>query len=277
MELDGKVAIITGSSRGLGKVWATALAQAGATVVVTARTEKEAGATLEVHLPGEHFPGRGNRVFTGALPGTMYETAAEIEALGGKALPVKCDVTKEDDIRAMVATTLDHFGRIDILVNNAGIFPRQHFLGMTEEQWDNMQNVNLKSMFFSMQLTLPHMIARRKGRIVNISSVTFHLGMADLTHYVASKGGVIGLTRALAREAGEHNIHINCITPGAIQTQSEARFVTEEQTREFLAHQCLKRRLGPLDIARVCLFLSSEWSDGMTGQVLNVDAGWVMH
>jgi len=248
MLLKGDVALVTGTATGIGESIARLFAQEGARVFL-----------LDTDAAGNQA------------------VADSIREQGGWAQAFTGDVSKAAEIAPMVSSALETFGQIDILVNNAGIFPRQPFLGMTEEQWDIMQNVNLKSMFFSTQLTLPHMIARRKGRIVNISSVTFHLGMADLTHYVASKGGVIGLTRALAREAGEHNIHINCITPGAIQTQSEARFVTDEQTREFLAHQCLKRRLGPLDIARVCLFLSSELSDGMTGQVLNVDAGWVMH
>jgi 3-oxoacyl-[acyl-carrier protein] reductase len=132
-------------------------------------------------------------------------------------------------------------------------------------------------MFHGMKTVLPYMVSRGSGKIVNISSVTFHLGMAMLTHYVASKGGVIGLTRSLAREMGPHNIHINCITPGAIKTLAEAKVVTEEQAREFMSSQCLQRRIMPLDVARVCLFLSSELSDGMTGQTLNVDGGWVMH
>jgi 3-oxoacyl-[acyl-carrier protein] reductase len=140
-----------------------------------------------------------------------------------------------------------------------------------------MQDTNLKSMFHSMKAVLPHMVARGSGKIVNISSVTFHLGMAALSHYVTSKGGVIGLTRSLAREMGPHNIHINCITPGAIKTAAEATVVTDEQAREFVAHQSLQRRIMPLDVARVCLFLSCELSDGMTGQTLNVDGGWVMH
>jgi 3-oxoacyl-[acyl-carrier protein] reductase len=148
---------------------------------------------------------------------------------------------------------------------------------MTEQQWDEMQDINLKGMFHCIQAVLPHMISQRAGKIVNISSVTFHLGMASLTHYVASKGGVIGLTRALAREVGEHNIHVNCITPGAIKTESEARFVTDAQAKEMMAKQSLQRRIMPLDVARVCLFLSSELSDGMTGQSLNVDGGWVMY
>jgi len=121
------------------------------------------------------------------------------------------------------------------------------------------------------------MIARRRGKIVNISSVTFHLGVPNLTHYVASKGGVIGLTRSLAREVGKHNIHINCITPGAILVEAEKLFVSEEQVQAFVAQQSLERRILPIDVARAALFLSCELSDGMTGQTLNVDGGWVMH
>ena len=148
---------------------------------------------------------------------------------------------------------------------------------MTEQQWDEMQAINLKSMFHTTQAVLPDMLAQRAGKIVNISSVTFHLGMAQLTHYVASKGGVIGLTRALAREVGPQNIHVNCITPGAIDVEAEKLFVTEEQIKAWLDQQSLKRRIGPLDIARTCLFLASPLSDGLTGQTLNVDGGWYMN
>jgi 3-oxoacyl-[acyl-carrier protein] reductase len=101
--------------------------------------------------------------------------------------------------------------------------------------------------------------------------------MASMTHYVASKGGVIGLTRSLAREVGPHNVHVNCITPGAIKTVAEAKVVTDEQAKDMVSHQSLKRRIMPLDVARVCLFLSSELSDAMTGQCLNVDGGWMMY
>jgi 3-oxoacyl-[acyl-carrier protein] reductase len=201
---------------------------------------------------------------------TVAESLPGAAALAG-------DVSNAADFRRVVDAALDRNGRIDVLINNAGIYPRQTFLEMTEAQWDEMQDVNLKSMFHSMKAVLPPMVARRSGKIVNISSVTFHLGMATLSHYVASKGGVIGLTRSLAREMGPHNIHINCITPGAIKTPAEAKVVTEEQARQFMASQSLQRRIMPIDVARVCLFLSSELSDGMTGQVLNVDGGWVMH
>jgi len=121
------------------------------------------------------------------------------------------------------------------------------------------------------------LMAARAGKIVNISSVTFFLGVGNLAHYTASKGGVIGLTRSLARAAGPYNVHVNCVTPGFIQTESEVRFVNEDEARQMVADQCLARRISPLDVARVCLFLACELSDGMTGQCLNVDGGWVMH
>ena len=140
-----------------------------------------------------------------------------------------------------------------------------------------MQSIDLKSLFHMTQAALPEIMDRGMGKIVNISSVIFHLGMATLTHYVASKGGVIGLTRALAREVGAHNIHVNCITPGAIQVEPEKMFVSDEQINAWLESQSLKRRILPMDIARVCLFLASQLSDGMTGQKLNVDGDWGMY
>jgi len=248
MLLKDHVALITGTATGIGEAIARLFAQNGARVFLLDRD------------------GDGNRA-----------VAESIRSEGGRSQAFAGDVRRAADIAPVVKAAGDQFGQIDILINNAGIFPRRRFLDVTEEEWDEMQDVNLKSMFHSIQLVLPHMIARRSGRIVNISSVTFHMGVAGLSHYVASKGGVIGLTRSLAREAGEHNVHVNCITPGAIKTESEARFVSEEQARDFMSRQCLQRRLGPLDVARVCLFLSSELSDGMTGQCLNVDAGWVMY
>jgi 3-oxoacyl-[acyl-carrier protein] reductase len=121
------------------------------------------------------------------------------------------------------------------------------------------------------------MVRQRAGTIVNIASVTFFTGLAPLTHYIASKGAIIGFTRALAREMGEHNVHVNCITPGAIETEGERKLMSKEQADPVMALQSLKRRIGPLDVARVCLFLSSELSDAMTGQTLNVDGGWIMY
>ncbi|HYM13711.1 MAG TPA: SDR family oxidoreductase, partial [Bryobacterales bacterium] len=176
-----------------------------------------------------------------------------------------------------VQDALARFGRIDILINNAGVYPRQSFLEMTEKEWDDMQEVNLKGVFHCTKLVLPLMIERRAGKIVNISSVTFFKGMANLVHYVATKGGVIGFTRALAREIGPYNIHINCITPGAVEVETEKLVATPEQMAAIVEQQCLNRRIVPIDIARVCLFLSTDLSDALTGQTINVDGGLVMH
>jgi len=248
MLLNDKTALITGAATGIGEAVARLFASEGARVFLLDRDD-----------------GRNRAV------------AESIRSVGGWAQDFAGDVRHAKEIAPAVASAIREFGQIDILINNAGIYPRQPFLSMAEEQWDEMQAVNLKSMYHCLQLTLPHMVARRAGKVVNISSVTFHLGMGNMTHYVASKGGVIGLTRSLAREMGEHNIHVNCITPGAIKTEAEARFVTDEQAKEFVSRQSLQRRLMPLDVARVCLFLSSELSDGMTGQCLNVDGGWAMY
>lgn len=246
--LKDRVALITGAATGIGEAVARLFASHGAHTYI-----------LDRDLAG------------------CQRVAESIVSAGGSATAFGGDLRRRVDIAPWVEGALGGFGRIDVLVNNAGIYPRQAFLGMSEAQWDEMHEINLKSMFHTLQLVLPHMVAQRSGKVVNISSVTFHLGMALLSHYVATKGGVIGLTRSLAREMGDHNIHVNCITPGAVKTEAEAKVLTVEQADGMVASQCLQRRILPLDIARVCLFLSSELSDGMTGQTLNVDGGWVMH
>src|SRR6185295_16677787 len=133
------------------------------------------------------------------------------------AIPFAADVRDPAALARAVDAAIARFGRIDILINNAGIYPRRAFLDITEAEWDQMHDINLKGIFHTMQHVLPHMIRQKSGKIVNISSVTFFLGMENLAHYVASKGGVIGLTRSVAREMGPHNIQVNCITPGAIE------------------------------------------------------------
>lgn len=248
MLLKSKVAVVTGSATGIGQGIAQLFGQHGAALLMLDRDEAR------------------NRA-----------AAAEIQSSGARALPIAADVRDRAAIHAAIGRAQEELGPIDILVNNAGIFPRQPFLTMTPEQWDEMQDINVKSIFHATQAVLPQMIARKSGKIVNISSVTFHLGTGKMAHYVTSKGGVLGLTRALSRELGEHNIHVNCVTPGAIRTESEKHFVSAEDEQEFLAHQSIKRRLEPLDVARACLFLSCDLSDAMTGQSLNVDGGWYMH
>jgi len=248
MLLKDRTALVTGAATGIGEALARLFAAEGAHV----------------------------QLFDRDLSGCAA-VAESIAAAGGSAAASAGDVRNPGEIMAAVRSAMDRFGRIDILINNAGIFPRRAFLEMSEAEWDEMQDVNLKSMFHTSKAVLPQMVSQHNGKIVNVSSVTFHLGVPGLTHYVASKGGVIGLTRSLAREMGPHNIHVNCVTPGAIHTRSEANFVNDEQVRQFVASQSLQRRITPLDVARACLFLSSELSDGMTGQTLNVDGGWAMH
>jgi 3-oxoacyl-[acyl-carrier protein] reductase len=249
MELiKGKVAIVTGAAAGIG-----------------------AGV-------GRLFAAEGAHVFLVDLDGAgVKKLAADLQSEGGSAFGFEADARNRDAMAKIVDDAITRFGRIDVLINNAGIYPRQPFLEMTEEQWDTMQDINMKSVFHCSKLVMPHMVRQQAGAIVNIASVTFFTGLAPLTHYIASKGAIIGFTRALAREMGEHNVHVNCITPGAIETEGERKLMAKEQADTVMAVQSLKRRMGPLDVARVCLFLSSELSDAMTGQTLNVDGGWIMY
>ena len=187
------------------------------------------------------------------------------------------DVSKAHTLAPCVNAALADHGCIDVVINNAGIYPRRALMDMTEAEWDRMQDVNLKSLFHISKLVLPGMMERRSGKIVNLSSVTFFKGMALMTHYVASKGGMIGFSRALAREMGPYNIHVNCVTPGAIKTEGEVVHADPAAIAAIQSRQCLDRRLLPGDVAGPCLFLASSLSDGMTGQTLNVDGGLVMY
>jgi 3-oxoacyl-[acyl-carrier protein] reductase len=249
MELmKGKVTIVTGAAAGIGAGVAGLFAENGA------------------------------HVFLADLDGAQVKkVAADLQAKGGSAFGFEANASSREAMAKVVEDAISRFGRIDVLINNAGVYPRQPFLEMTEEQWDAMQEINLKSVFHCSKLVAPYMVKQQAGAIVNISSVTFFTGLQNLTHYIASKGGIIGFTRALAREIGLHNVRVNCITPGAIETEGERKLMSKQQADTVMELQSLKRRIGPLDIARVCLFLSTELSDGMTGQTLNVDGGWIMY
>ncbi len=246
--LSGKVALVTGAAAGIGESIAHVFAAQGANVYA-----------LDIDRAG------------------VDRVARAIQSEGGSAWAAEADVRRTDMLQSVVEDVIRRSGRIDILINNAGIYPRRAFLDLTDQEWDEIQDINLKGVYRCMKLVLPHMVAQRSGKVVNISSVTFLKGLANLSHYIASKGGVIGLTRAVAREMGPHNIHINCITPGAIEVEREKEVATPEQMAAIVAQQSLERRLVPIDVARVCLFLASELSDGMTGQTVNVDGGLVMY
>jgi NAD(P)-dependent dehydrogenase (short-subunit alcohol dehydrogenase family) len=252
--LDGKVALITGAGAGIGQATASLFAQQGAKVVIFDRDQSSSEASAD-----------------------------SICSAGGTAIATHGDVRDARCIDRVVARVNAELGGIHILVNNAGIFPRAALADISDDQWDEVLDINLKGVFHCARAVAPQMIERRAGKIINISSVNIHVGATNFSHYIASKGGVIGFTRALARELGDHNIHVNAVTPGAVQTESERRIVEaqgkagEEAVAGIVARQCLKRRVLPAEIASVCLFLASDLSNSMTGQTLNADCGYALY
>ncbi len=216
--LEGKVAIVTGGSRGIGKAYALSLAMAGASVVVAARSD-----TAREAAPAGLSKGEAH--VRGLLPGTIQETVAEIEALGRDALAVRCDVSKEDDIKALVATVMERFGRIDVLVNNAGTYPRYGSLEIDPEEFDWSFRVNTLGPYLCCKHVLPIMIAQKSGSVINLTSRTSMImpfegwtPALELLVYAVTKAGVNRLTTYLAGEVAPHNIAINALVPGMIVT-----------------------------------------------------------
>jgi len=244
----GKTALVTGAGSGIGAEIARVFGQQGATVWLLDKN----GPALE-------------------------QMRDELQSKNVVAHICVADITRSDEVEQAIGSIHAGIECLDVLVNNAGVDPRRPFLEMTESEWTNILDINLNGAFRCTRLVVPLMVKRRSGKVINISSVTFHWGLKNLTHYVSSKAALVGFTRALARELGEFNVHVNCITPGAILTERESRTVTPEQAASVIQMQSLQRRILPLDVARTCVFLSTEWSDGLTGQTINVDGGWVMH
>jgi 3-oxoacyl-[acyl-carrier protein] reductase len=203
------------------------------------------------------------------------EMALEIEAVGRKAMAVRTDVAHINDVERLVEAIMERFGQIDILINNAGIARDKLILRMTEEDWDAVLNVNLKGTFNCTKAVIRHMSKQRRGKIVNIASVVGEMGNAGQANYSASKAGVIGLTKTIAREFAQRGLNINAIAPGYIQTpMTEA---LPEKAKEELRRLIPMERLGrPEDVAQAVFFLVSESSSYITGQVLNVNGGIYM-
>ncbi len=246
IQLAGKNALVTGGGRGIGREIALTLAKAGANVAV-----------CDVDLEAA----RG--------------TAAEVNALGPSSLAFRCDVSKAADIAEMVSGFCATFPTIDILVNNAGITRDGLIVRMKEEDWDLVLSINLKSAFLCCKEVARTMMKARSGKIVNIASVVGMMGNAGQANYSASKAGLIGLTKSLAREFASRSIQVNAVAPGFIQTAMTDKL--SPQDKEKLSSQIPMQRLGrPLDVANAVLFLSSPLSDYITGQVIPVDGGLVM-
>jgi 3-oxoacyl-[acyl-carrier protein] reductase len=240
------VALVTGAAQGIGKAISLLLAKHGADIVVS-----------------------------DVLLEKATETAKEIEAMGRKAMAVRVDVSKLGDVDQMVDAILKQFGKVDILVNNAGITRDKLILRMSEEDWDAVLNVNLKGTFNCTRAVVRHMAKQRYGKIVSIASVTGEMGNAGQVNYAASKAGVIGLTKTIAREFAQRGINVNAIAPGYIQTPMTD--VLPEKVKEDLKRLIPMDRLGqPGDVAEAVLFLVSDRSSYITGHVLNVNGGIYM-
>lgn len=250
MRLKGRVAIVTGGAKGLGRAFALKLAEEGARVMVVTRKDM---ANLE-------------------------KTVQQIKDLGGEAALFQADVARETDMLNMAEATNKAFGRIDILINNAAIYDgikRKPFYEIDPDEWDLVMTVNVKGAFLAARAVFPYMKAQGYGKIVNLSSEVFFTGSYGFAHYVASKGGIIGLTRALAVELGPHNICINCVAPGF--TDTEASRGLADVTKYDTSKTPLRRLERPEDLTGAALFLASPESDFITGQTILVDGGRAMH
>ncbi len=246
MSFAGKTAIVTGAATGIGAATATLLAERGARVLAAGLQPEELRATVDA-----------------------------IVARGGEALAVDADVSDPDAIEAL-AGVAEREGGADILVNNAAIYPLGPWHEADAAQWDAVFATNVRGYFLLAKAVRPQMLARGGGAIVNVASVTFYWGEALLASYVASKGAVIGFTRALAREAGPENIRVNAVAPGAFPTAATAIHADQEALWEgVLAAQSLKRRGEVSDVARAIAFFAGEDSGFVTGQTLLVDGGWM--
>ena len=262
--VDGKVAIVTGAGRGIGKAIALILAEAGADITVVARTKEQ-----------------------------IEQTAGDIRKLGRKALAIPADVSQEDQVKKVVEQTVSQFGKIDILVNNAGIavskpvviIPGAEIAGFTGkvsaqdeqttlQEWRQIIDTNLTGAFIFAQAVGPYMMKQRKGKVINTSSTAADQGLPRISAYSASKAGLSTFTRCLASEWGPFNINVNAIAPGIIRTDMVAHHLENPKSKEAILQRIpLDRIAEPRDVALLVLFLASEASDYLTGQIFTIDGG----
>jgi NAD(P)-dependent dehydrogenase (short-subunit alcohol dehydrogenase family) len=246
-DLSGKVALVTGASRGLGEGMALALARAGADCVLVSRFAKE-----------------------------LEEVAGRVAALDRRTLVIPADVGDVKSVEGMAAKAVERFGKVDILVNNAGINVRKPAAEFTEADWDQVLDVNLKGAFFTTLAVGRGMLQRKSGRVINICSLTSAIGIRNIPAYAASKGGLLSLTRALAVEWAPHRITVNAIGPGYFVTELTKPLFADPERRAWIESRIPLGRPGqPADLGGAVVFLASEASAYVTGQILFVDGGWM--
>jgi len=248
--LKGKVAIITGARRGMGRSHAITLAKAGAKIVVADISLKDCEIVVD-----------------------------EIKKAGGEAMAVKCDVTKKEEVDSMVKAAVKKWEKVDILVNNAGICQFKPFLELTEEEWDRTIDINLKGYFLCAQAAAKEMVKQKSGVIVNIASIAMGqvgVGFPTLAHYSASKGGIVAMTETLALELAPYNIRVNAIAPGAIDTPMVESTKADPKTMEATLSRIPLHRMGKSEeVSNLVLFLASDASSYMTGSTVVIDGGWL--
>jgi len=249
MKLKGKVAVVTGSSRGVGRSVALAFGREGANVVVNySRSE-----------------------------GAAKEVVSQIESMGQKAIAVKADVAKRDDAQALLKAAGDAFGKVDILVNNAGITRPAMMHKMTEEQWDEVVDLHMKGTFLCAQAAYPYFKEQQSGRIINVTSVAGIVGTVGQINYSAAKGGIISMTKSMARELARYQVCANVISLGIVATEMTEKIRTDPKLKDIYMNRILLKRFAePDDITPAFVFLASDESGYITGQLICVDGGYGM-
>jgi len=242
-----KTVLITGASRGIGSAIAKVFAKNNYNVIINYLNSKKEALHLQDNLLEE----------------------------GYNCLAYRADITKRSEVEAMINEGIKRFGFIDVVVNNAGISQQKLFTDITEDEWDNMLNVHIKGMFNCSQCALPHMISRKEGKIINISSIWGMVGASCEVHYSTAKAGIIGFTKALAKEVGPSNIQVNCVAPGIIETDMNC--FLHEKEKEWLIEETPLMRFGKCEeVAESVLYLASNKADFITGQVISINGGFVI-